>query len=236
MGQRTDPQRPPAGDRSGCGRAVQELSVLNELARGHQRVLGLRTHHADHHQPLGQGGQSGSRPRSTWSMPARWVSAGTVVRQADAEAEHFHLNQNLLGMMFHERRAILINDPVGDARLKGVRLDPGIRNLVCVPLLVGVAGNRRPQRLQQAAGRRLRQGGPAPAGHHRRPVGPGTGTLAAAGAGEGRRAAARRLAHGRAHPARPAAAGNSRRSTATTSPVPASRPCRWAATTTTSSP
>ena len=54
-----------------------------------------------------------------------------------ADDEHYHLNRNVLGCMCHEKRALLINDPAQDPRFRGIKIAEGIRNFLCVPLMVG---------------------------------------------------------------------------------------------------
>lgn len=118
-------------------RAVEELSVLNELAVAISasmepdkimKTIISRSRRAVH----------AAQANITLVDRNEMIPAGTLVREVrDQESEHYHLNQNLLGRMFHERKALVINDPPGDERLQGVKHDPGIRNLVCVPLVMG---------------------------------------------------------------------------------------------------
>jgi sigma-B regulation protein RsbU (phosphoserine phosphatase) len=67
------------------------------------------------------------------------VPTGTLVFEKDAASndEHYHLNRNVLGFMCHEKRALLVNDPRDDPRFRGIKVADGIRNFLCVPLMVG---------------------------------------------------------------------------------------------------
>ena len=117
-------------------RAVEELSLLNELARAINSTIDLD-------EIIGL-----IVTRATAAIGAQQVVLtmvdysemdvdGTMYRKiAPGNSKDFHLPRNLLGCMCHERRALMINDPGNDPRLKGITLDPDIRNLLCVPLLV----------------------------------------------------------------------------------------------------
>jgi serine phosphatase RsbU (regulator of sigma subunit) len=118
-------------------RAIEELSVLNDLARAISVVQDqdeiMRT----------------ISKRSIKAIRAEQVSitlvdreamvpTGTLVREVGSDvSEIYHLNRHLLGCMCHERRALLVNDPDNDERLKGIPIDAGVRNFICVPLMVG---------------------------------------------------------------------------------------------------
>ena len=39
--------------------------------------------------------------------------------------------------MCHEKRALMVNDPGNDSRFRGIQITEGIRNFLCVPLMVG---------------------------------------------------------------------------------------------------
>jgi serine phosphatase RsbU (regulator of sigma subunit) len=118
-------------------RAVEELSVLNELAR----AISVSRDPAEINRTIVDRSRKAVKAEQaniTLVDKERGISKGTLtfVRDDGAE-EHFHLNQNLLGMMFNEKRAQLINDVHRDPRLSGVEVDTEIRNLISVPLMVG---------------------------------------------------------------------------------------------------
>jgi len=53
-----------------------------------------------------------------------------------AEHEQFHLNQNLLGWMHLNKKALLSNSPRTDERFRGITWDQSIDSILCVPLMV----------------------------------------------------------------------------------------------------
>jgi sigma-B regulation protein RsbU (phosphoserine phosphatase) len=119
-------------------RAVEELSVLNDLARtiggslNSEEIMNtivrrsLRAVHAD------QGVITLVDEQRVETQMKTLVRA--IV--SSSRQEEFHLNQALLGWMHLHKAPLIVNDPKGDARFKGIPWDPSIRNLVCVPLVV----------------------------------------------------------------------------------------------------
>jgi len=117
-------------------RAVEELSILNDLARAigasldPGEIMGtiirrsLRAVHAE------QGVITLVDKRS--ADPSK-----TLVRAMVSSSQHeqFHLNQALLGWMHLNKKPLLVNDPRSDDRFRGVRWDESILNLLCVPLI-----------------------------------------------------------------------------------------------------
>ncbi|HEY5611791.1 MAG TPA: GAF domain-containing SpoIIE family protein phosphatase [Thermoanaerobaculia bacterium] len=65
-------------------------------------------------------------------------SVHTLVRgmASSAGIGDFHLTQALLGWMQLNKNPLVVLDPSGDERFRGVQWDPGIRSLLCVPLIV----------------------------------------------------------------------------------------------------
>jgi len=118
-------------------RAVEELSLLNELARDISvsrdldeinRIVVNRSLRA----------VQAEQANITLVDREKEESKGTLrFERHDGLEEHFHLNQTLLGMMFHERRAQLFNDVRNAEGLRNMVIEPGIRNLVSVPLMAG---------------------------------------------------------------------------------------------------
>lgn len=103
-------------------RAVEELSILNELASA-------------------IGGQNSSEEviRKILSRALRALNAeqGVVTLVAErTDNPAFHLNDVLLGWMTLNKRPITLNDPASDTRLSGAAWDPMVTSLVCVPMLV----------------------------------------------------------------------------------------------------
>jgi sigma-B regulation protein RsbU (phosphoserine phosphatase) len=118
-------------------RAVQELSILNDLASAigasldFQHVISTIT------------------SRSVRAVRAEQGVITLIDRQADQdmrtlvrtiagpdERQALHLEESLLGWIQIFKRPLLINDPGSDNRFPGVRWDPSIRSVLCVPLLV----------------------------------------------------------------------------------------------------
>ncbi len=138
-------------------RAVEELSILNDLARSisaarnTQDVIGkvvrrvMRAISAEQAvvtlikerppEPTGAaGGISFTRERE----PDDDRAAKTYVRAlaSGAESEHFHLHQNLLGWMYLNKRPLLANDVASEPALRGVPMAPSLVSLLCVPLVI----------------------------------------------------------------------------------------------------
>ena len=117
-------------------RAVEELSVLNDLARAIGASLNLqdimqtiihrslRAVHAEQgvitlvDQPGGD-------------------SMKTLVRTMVSSSSHpqYHFNQSLLGWMYLNKKPLLVTDPKHDERFRGVQWDESVRSLLCVPMM-----------------------------------------------------------------------------------------------------
>lgn len=118
-------------------RALEELSILNELARAIsasmdsediiQKIVRRSVRAVDAEQSV----ITLVDRRSDDSMK-------TLVRAMRTSSAHerFHLNQNLLGWMHLHKRPLLTNDPRNDERFRGVRWEESIQSLICVPLMV----------------------------------------------------------------------------------------------------
>ncbi len=118
-------------------RAVEELSVLNDLAR----AIGASYNLQDIMQTIIH--------RSLRAVHAEQGVITLVDREADApmktlvrtmvsSSKHpqYHFNQSLLGWMHLNKKPLLINDPQGDERFRGVRWDESVKSLLCVPMMV----------------------------------------------------------------------------------------------------
>jgi sigma-B regulation protein RsbU (phosphoserine phosphatase) len=118
-------------------RAVQELSVLNDLARAigasldFQHVISTIT------------------SRSVRAVRAEQGVITLVDRHADQdmrtlvrtiagsdERQALHLEESLLGWIQIHKRPLLVNHPGTDGRFPGVKWDRSIRSILCVPLLI----------------------------------------------------------------------------------------------------
>ena len=117
-------------------RAVEELSVLNDLARAigashnSEEIIQTITRRSLRAVSAEQGVITLVAPESADAMT-------TLVRTVLSSSEHenFHLHQSLLGWMHLYKKPLLINDPQTDDRFKGVKWDATVRNLLCVPLM-----------------------------------------------------------------------------------------------------
>ncbi len=118
-------------------RAVEELSVLNELARAigasinSQEIMNTIIRRSMRAVNAQQGDivlidELESTPMKTLVR--------TMVSSVRGEA--FHLNQALLGWMHLNKKPLVVGDPKKDERFIGVEWDHSIRSLVCVPLIV----------------------------------------------------------------------------------------------------
>ncbi|MEX0600374.1 MAG: GAF domain-containing SpoIIE family protein phosphatase [Rhodothermales bacterium] len=117
-------------------RAVEELSVLNELAR----EIGASR---DAKEVMGRIVKRSIRALDAEQGVISLVDleapdpTRTLVRTSTSSARHapMRANQQLLGWMFHHRQPILLNDPHDDARFPGTHWDDEVRSILCVPLL-----------------------------------------------------------------------------------------------------
>ncbi|MEX1138083.1 MAG: SpoIIE family protein phosphatase [Bacteroidota bacterium] len=118
-------------------RAVEELSVLNDLAR----AIGSSFNSQEIMQTIIR--------RSLRAMSAEQGVITLVDRREDQpmvtlvrtmvssnDRQQFHFNQTLLGWMQLNKKPLLINDPSADERFRGVRWEEQIQSLLCVPMIV----------------------------------------------------------------------------------------------------
>ena len=117
-------------------RAVEELSVLNDLSRAIGASLNLqdimqtiihRSLRAIHAE---QGVITLVDQEANQSMK-------TLVRTMVSSSKHaqFHFNQSLLGWMHLNKKPLLITEPKTDERFRGVQWDESIHSLLCVPMM-----------------------------------------------------------------------------------------------------
>jgi sigma-B regulation protein RsbU (phosphoserine phosphatase) len=119
-------------------RAVEELSVLNELARA---VSLSRDSDQMMQTIISRSVQAVNAQEASITMvdQEEMVPTRTLIWKCNEgeDDDHYHLNRNVLGCMCREKRALVINDPAADPRFKGTNISEGIRNCLCVPMLVG---------------------------------------------------------------------------------------------------
>lgn len=117
-------------------KAIEELSILNDLARVISSTMSLdviieniikRSVKAVHCQ---QGMITLVDEISPSSM-------FTLIRAIDSSSNHqqFHLNQNILGWMMINKKPLISNNFPTDERFSGVKIEGDIHSLLCVPLL-----------------------------------------------------------------------------------------------------
>ncbi len=118
-------------------RAVEELSVLNDLAR----VIGASYNSQEIMQTIirrslkAVGAEQGVITLVDRNDPQPAV---TLVRTMVSSSQHeqFHLNQSLLGWMYLNKKPLIVNNPGADERFQGIKWDEDISSLLCVPLMV----------------------------------------------------------------------------------------------------
>lgn len=118
-------------------RAIEELSILNELASTIgslkncddvvRKIMSRSIRAVDSEQAVI------TLLEEPPSQPTR-----TLVRTTVSSSEHgkFHLNQSILGWMILNKKPLTVNDPRGDQRFQGVLWDNDIRNILSVPMLI----------------------------------------------------------------------------------------------------
>jgi sigma-B regulation protein RsbU (phosphoserine phosphatase) len=118
-------------------KAVEELSILNELSRVISSTMSLdnvienvvkRSVRAVH-------GQQGMITLVDEQSP---TEMRTLIRAQNSTSNHpeYHLNQNILGWMLINKKSLMSNDLTTDDRFAGIRIESDFQSLLCVPLLV----------------------------------------------------------------------------------------------------
>lgn len=117
-------------------RAVEELSILNELAR----VIGGQTNSEEIMQLIirrSLRAVKGEQGLITLIDEDEPKTMKTLVRSMVSSSDHprFHIQEGMLGWMQLNKKPLVINDPTQDDRFRGIRWDGAIRNTVSVPLM-----------------------------------------------------------------------------------------------------
>lgn len=118
-------------------RAVEELSILNDLARAISASL-------DSKQIMQTIIQRSLRAVNAEQGVITMVEEEavdpikTLVRAVthSTQQEQFHLHQALVGWMHLHKKPLIVKSPQTDERFRGVHWDESIHSLVCVPMLV----------------------------------------------------------------------------------------------------
>jgi sigma-B regulation protein RsbU (phosphoserine phosphatase) len=118
-------------------RAVEELSILNDLARAIGASLNLQDimQTIIHRSLRATHGEQGV---ITIVDQADGDSMKTLVRTMVDSGPYpqYHFNQSLLGWMHINKKPLLVTDPPNDERFKGVQWDDSVKSLLCVPMIV----------------------------------------------------------------------------------------------------
>ena len=117
-------------------KAVDELSILNDLARVVSSTMAVDTviENVVKRSVRAVHGQQGTITLVDEQAP---TEMRTLIRAQDSTSDHqqFHLNQNVLGWMLINKKPLLSNDISSDPRFSGVRGEADQRSILCVPLL-----------------------------------------------------------------------------------------------------
>ncbi|HLF20024.1 MAG TPA: GAF domain-containing SpoIIE family protein phosphatase [Bacteroidota bacterium] len=118
-------------------RAVEELSILNDLARAIGSTLNLEEIMQTIIRRSLRAVQS-EQGVITLVDKKSSEPTKTLVRAMVSSSDHveFHLHQALLGWMHLNMKPLLVDNPKQDERFRGVHWDESVNSLLCVPLLV----------------------------------------------------------------------------------------------------
>lgn len=118
-------------------KAVDELSLLNELARVISSTMSLDAviESVVKRAVRASSGQQGTITLVDEVAPTEMK---TLIRTQNSTGNHeqFHLNQNILGWMMINKKPLVSNDLAHDSRFSGIKAEGDVHSLVCVPLLV----------------------------------------------------------------------------------------------------
>jgi serine phosphatase RsbU (regulator of sigma subunit) len=138
----TDPPPPPdrlaalEAENRRLARAVEELSVLNDLARS---IGAASSPHQIIAKIANRARQAVAAEQAVITIVEEGQDAAhTLIRAIESSAgrQQFHLSQALLGWMFLHKRPLLVTDPASAPELKGIPCEGDVRSLLCVPLMV----------------------------------------------------------------------------------------------------
>ncbi len=118
-------------------RAVEELSILNDLAV----AVGTSADPQEMvHKLVDRLMRAVKAEQASVTLAERKVqnTAKTQVRvmASSVEIPHYHMDHGFLGWMELNKKPLMINDPKNDDRFKGIEWDETIHSVMCVPLLV----------------------------------------------------------------------------------------------------
>jgi sigma-B regulation protein RsbU (phosphoserine phosphatase) len=117
-------------------RAVEELSILNDLAR----TIGASVDSQDIIRKIVDKSMRAVQAEQTVvTLVERRTEQGakTLIRAMSSSSEHpkFHVSDGLLGWMHLYKKPLLSSNPAGEDGFPGVKWDASVRSVLCVPLL-----------------------------------------------------------------------------------------------------
>lgn len=118
-------------------RAVEELSILNDLSRS----IGASVDSEDIIQKIvDRSMRAVQAVQTVVTLVDRNANQPmkTLVRAMTSSSEHphYHVSENLLGWMHLYKKPLLSNAPGGDERFRGLKWDETINSILSVPLMV----------------------------------------------------------------------------------------------------
>ncbi len=118
-------------------RAVEELSILNELAS----AIGASLNPDEIMKTIVKRSLRavGAEQGVVTLVDEQQSSAmKTLVRAnvTSSGSQQFHLTESLLGWMYLNRKPLLVDDPAKDDRFRGVVWEKSIRSILCVPMMI----------------------------------------------------------------------------------------------------
>lgn len=117
-------------------RAVEELSVLNELAAA---IGALNNSEEVIRKIISRSLRAVGAEQGVITMvdekPDQPMKTLIRTQVSSSEQDQFHFNQALLGWMILNKKPLLVNDPPNDDRFRGVPWDDSVESVLCVPML-----------------------------------------------------------------------------------------------------
>jgi sigma-B regulation protein RsbU (phosphoserine phosphatase) len=118
-------------------RAVEELSILNDLAR----AIGASLNTQEIIQTIVRSSLRAMNAEQGVITLVDELASGTMktlVRTmvSSSEQEQFHFHQALLGWMHLNKKPLVTSEPKNDERFRGIQWDDSIHSLIAVPMIV----------------------------------------------------------------------------------------------------
>lgn len=117
-------------------RAVDELSILNELATA---IGALNSSEEVIRKIIGRSLRAVNAEQGVITVVDEQPDQPmkTLIRSMVSSSDHgqFHFNQALLGWMILNKKPLTVNDPPNDERFRGIPWDGSVHSVLCVPML-----------------------------------------------------------------------------------------------------